>query len=155
MENSVGRAKRLSTDSRLWWKREVDRDVMAFLSNIDAQLGRIRNPLTMIDAKLWPDGRPEFMELKERLGAGEKDGGEGRIDFDKEGEKGWKKVEEKEKKGKEGVKGWKKDEGTKGEEKRGAGKLFDDRKLGKGERKGEEEDRHTAYQENDGGRREH
>ena len=45
-------------------------EVRAYLNNLDAQVGRIRNRLVTIDAKLWPDASPEFSEPRNKLGDG-------------------------------------------------------------------------------------
>ena len=63
-------SKERNTDTRLRFKREVGGEVRAYLNNLDAQVGRIRNRLVMIDAKLWPDASPEFSEPRNKLGDG-------------------------------------------------------------------------------------
>ena len=67
VETYIGRARRETFDCRLKFKREAERDAREYLTNLDAQINRIRVRLVLIDAEVWPRGGPPLQDLRSKF----------------------------------------------------------------------------------------
>ena len=61
-DTDIGRARRETFDCRLKCKREIERDLREYLSNIDSRLSRMRDRVTAVEGELWREGGGARME---------------------------------------------------------------------------------------------